>query len=647
MAPVRQTSHATVAITAQNSQYMASRAALEFSSTLGTVDAQSFSVLTAPSNTQQPVQVTVVPTLSPRLEHNIITTATATTNSTNSYNNGPILPITPSIIYMERTVAVAAIRPLSSDDLLDAQSAEWHVPSTSFQTLTERLMAFYSAHDIQKANYKYIGRLLRRKFGSVHIGKTPESWIEQSLQQQLHDRYLNANACSRVCAPPGCGGRYDSNALGWLQWWSIVLAVPAIAILIVGFLTTFDLQEHTLTATVPVLTMQPLNGSQVDGIAYNNWLLDTTSMAGGVSGGVVYPFEPNAKNIDQALLYRPSFSTSALSSKAYVMRVHWMVVDGNGDVVHTMSPTTLASGTAPLAATCLLEGQVCTKKDSRKSKKGLDEYILPPTQAASKGCSVATDMSCRLSESVVSPEGAVEFTENTVSLKGAKLPLSLIMFGAEFRRATEGAASASSTTELSSTMEIRYSAVVQPSQFVGNFLVVVGCLLLFMGMFFLFVVLVFCCCGGDINGEEVRVFDERGDFKGYKTKHRFVHSRRTHSGNSQSDDLCLQLYCLFYCCNFLPDLILCTSSLCDTMCASMGGLCSSVGNMNCCANVTQVGETTGGYCCGCVDRSYSCGCVGGKCGECGEICSDLSEACCCCQDCQNCNCDCGSMDCAC
>ena len=670
--PVQQQHPATAALTQQNSQYLAYRAALEFSSDLATADAQRFSSNTVsnaenhPTTEQQltiPIaQVSLVPTLSPRLDTHDTTNnyyhqhTTSTPPPPGNQNN------VPHVIYMERTVAVAAVYPLTRDELLDAQSAEWKAPSRNFETLTERLMAFYATHDVKKANYRYIGNVLRLKFGTIHIGEQPDAWVEQNLIRQLHDRYLNLDVCSHYCAPPGCGGAYDTNALGWLKWWSIILFLPTLVLLSVGYISLSSHQQYTLRASVPttIQTMQRLNASRVDGTTYNNWkgVVNSVSFVTVVAESSASSAASSAATIDQSLNYIPSFRTATIGhggQENTATRVHWQVLDANDAVVHTMSPTTLVPGRTPHASKCTFDGNTCTSTNGDTS---IDLALYKSsTDNKAVGCMLANDDVCQTTTTVVSQQGEIEFANNAISLKGVKLPLQLHIFGIEFRsNAPTVAASSHLSNVLPShfpaSIEIQYNAT-QPSNALGHFLIVVGCLFLFVGCFFLFVAVTFLCCGGDIISYKDKVYDEKGALKGHKTRTRLASRSRARSANS-SDDLVVQLYCMFYCCAFLPDLLLCTSQLCDVMCSSMGAVCSSL--KSCCDTITgpcicrnnrplNIEQTEGTICCEQISTDCSCGWLQNAAGECVGACFELGEACCC--DCNDCDCDCGSMDCAC
>ena len=290
--------HARAVMVGQNASYLANRAALEFSANLRSVDAQHFTESDIMETTGT---VTLIPTLSPRSE---------SWNHSNArpHDSFPQNNLNPEVIYMCRTVAIATERPLHGDELLNAQSAEWSVPSRNFEQLTERLMVFFSAHDGKKANYHYVGNLLRRNFGEIHIGQQPESFIEQNMLRKLHGRYFETNPCVRVCAPPGCGGAYDTSAPGWLHWWLLVLLLPTIGCLIAGILFTVAIQQYSFTAKVPAtsLEFQLQNISTVDGVRYDNWVAEETSSFSSSSRN-----RPSAVHLlSRLLLFRPTLPPS-------------------------------------------------------------------------------------------------------------------------------------------------------------------------------------------------------------------------------------------------------------------------------------------------------------------------------------------------
>jgi hypothetical protein len=652
----------TTAIMKQNSRYLANRAALTISSTsnnnLATVDARSYFSNTNPSAALPVVTVSLVPTLSPRAEsynntnHQNNHTNGNNSGSTDIHNRGsnnmenenilpgmvPSEPITvptvPTVIYMQRTFAVADTHPLNDKELRDAKAADWLVPSKSFEKLTERLMAFYAAHDVKKANYKYVGKLLRRKFGTIHCGTQPESWAEQSLQNQLHDRYLNQDTCSRICAPPGCGGGYDTNALGWLQWWSIILFIPTVAILVVGFLSTYSTEQQTLSAAISALKMNTSESSNVDGISYKNWKISASKISASGIVGVSVPLKvktTNNKKLDQSLSFIPSFHTNMLSSNDDAMRIAWIMKDANDAIVHSMPPTTLITNAAPRASECKYDGNICSNNKFNTTIDDLAVYKNPTNKNA--GCIITVDRSCHSTTDIlVSQHGSVEFADNRISLKGVELPLTLFVVTAEFRSPAK--TTTIPTKPLFFDINIHYNAV-EPSKLLGHFLIIVGCLLFFIGFFFFFVSTIFFCCGNDIRREEIKIYDEHGTIKGYKKK---TYSKRSdrYRNADMNDDICLQLYCMFYCCNIVPDCFLCMSNICDLMCSSMGSFCSTIGNI--CQDICNPFVSyVGGLSANCTE----------VCSECSGICSDLWEVCFCCNDCSNCDCDCGSLDCAC
>ena len=355
--------------------------------------------------------------------------------------------------------------------------------------------------------------------------------------------------------------------------------------------------------------------------------------------------------------YIPSFRTATIGhggQENTATRVHWQVLDANDAVVHTMSPTTLVPGRTPHASKCTFDGNTCTSTNGDTS---IDLALYKSSTDKAVGCMLANDDVCQTTTTVVSQQGEIEFANNAISLKGVKLPLQLHIFGIEFRsNAPTVAASSHLSNVLPShfpaSIEIQYNAT-QPSNALGHFLIVVGCLFLFVGCFFLFVAVTFLCCGGDIISYKDKVYDEKGALKGHKTRTRLASRSRARSANS-SDDLVVQLYCMFYCCAFLPDLLLCTSQLCDVMCSSMGAVCSSL--KSCCDTITgpcicrnnrplNIEQTEGTICCEQVSADCSCGWLQNAAGECVGACFELGEACCC--DCNDCDCDCGSMDCAC
>ena len=624
---VQQTNHAAAAFNQHNAHYQVSRAALNFSPGLTTIDAQQSinqtGAITA-VNTPAAMNITVIPTLSPRSE------SWHLEQSMDNRHPRSRMDAVPQEIHMWRTVAIAAPHPLHGDDLLDAQAAEWTVPSSSFEKLTERLMAFYSAHDIPKANYRYVGRLLRRHFGEIHIGQQPEAFVEQRLQYDLHERYLNADRCLRICAPPGCGGAYDKSASGFLQWWLIVLFIPTVCLLVGGIWLSYTVQQFSFTSST--VSMLPfLNTINTTDEKYTNWvgqsLLSETFV-------VEVPLVSNVEKMDQSLEYVPSVMSSVLASDSgphdIALRLSWQVVDDTGVVVHTMYPTTLVPQEPPRTSICQYNSlsQSCVVAVANKDSDNDVEVLLsqwkkPPPDEPPIGCVVGKAEMCEPTRRVVSNSGTIAFEENTaLSTKGILLPLKLRITLVEFRvAAKEAAKEQEMITSTEFTIEIQYSAQLRETM-LSSFLIIVGCILLLTGMFFLFIVfLVVCCfCG---YSEKVAIVDKDGNLKGYKNR------RRLNSGSSsasRNDDICLQLYFLFYCCNVLPDLILCFSRVLDLCCGHCTDLCSTCGNF--------------------VSPLFS-SCVFIECGEIGAACSELVDVCYCCADCKDCSCDLGAMDCAC
>ena len=631
--PQRNTTHAETIIQQNNANYHATRALLGFSPRLQTIDFNQ-----APEPV--PMAVTIIPTLSPRSNswHN-----THANNNQSPYplhahfnaGNIAIVQGVPEDIVMMRTVAVATVHPLNRDELLNAQSAEWKVPSPTFNKLTERVMAFYSTHDMKKANYLYIGRLLRNYFGEIHIGVTPEAFIEQNLQNRLHARYLNEHCCSRTVLPPGSGGAYDTSASGWLQWWCIVLLLPTIGLLVGGMVMSTTIQLYSFTSN-PILSFQKLNTSYVNDIQYNNFEIETVP---GTGKTLDFPLNTNINEMDQSLEYIPSLTVPRLgnnNNNNIAFRIHWQVIDATGATVHTMHSTTFVPDNVPRSDFCNYNSMTDSCTSNGRVYSSLSKWENP---SENTGCIINKAERCETTQVKVSNTGLIKFGTSGLSNKGTILPLTLRILQAEFR-SIKGEA-----IDTPNNIQISYQAQFQEN-FLSSFLIVLGCMLLFIGFFFLFVVCFFICCGiCDSSGnEKIASENDDGNILGHKNKK--YYSART-ARSSRDDDICLQLYCMFYCCNFLPDCVLGFSNLCDVMCAHCGLLCSSCSNLcgtlfSSCDFSSHIGEA------GRIGEDVAGHSVGfcAMCEDCGP-CSDLLEACFCCQDCSNCDCACGALDCAC
>ncbi len=523
----------------------------------------------------------------------------------------------PPTLIMQRTVPVPATqRALTDNDFQQAKTAVWPVPSQSFDLLAERLLVFFVAQDPRKAHTRYVGGLLRRTFGAEHCGRTPCAFEEQELQESLRLRYgLDrpggcATPCVRCCAPPGFGGAYDKNAHGWTMWWMMACSVPMLLLLGSGIALAIWAQQYSLVAydAVP-LAMEADNKSATSNSSdVSTYLLNpsqtATTFAADIAGIPPALFRSQARNAnstifcwdigvdtaigmslrgieraEESLEYDPLVRSPGLEladddGGGLTLRVAWQLVDAAGFVV------------SELPVLSLRHDEIGT--------------VMPVA-------------------------GTVRLEKHTTTLKGAELPVRLLVTTAEFcSKSNLTGAAEKELLSVEITLEAHFRREV-----LSSFLIVVGSAFLLVGWVLVLTLLCVCCCvdrPGRVNGKCAS--EDHGKRRGSGARRRA----------SRDDDVCLQIYWLWCCLDTVPNMCFCTTQVCDACCASLGELCGSLSR--------------------CV--SDACGCGGGAaaeggqaaagylciCGECGAACADLCAVCGeCCDDCRTCNCDCGAMDC--
>lgn len=575
------------------------------------------------------------------------------------YQTTPSPGDAPERVYMRRTAAMATAEPLSMAELSEAQTATWPVPSRDYHHLTERLIGFYVVYDRRKANYKYVGRMLRQRFGEMHVGRRPNSFQEQELMNYLRTRYIDSSCCQKWWCAPACGGAYDSSALGWLQWWRNTMFLPGVVLLALGLALALWIQQYYITGDIIRQGSSSNNNntfalvrradSVVDGTTYRNWAVSPdeetrfplVSSSGDISKHVMH-FVPT--------LQVSSFIGHALSptlGKDRVdidLRIAFAVKDRDGMVVHTAAEITLSTANFVSATNCNHStSSSCVNSDNKYSRvqdmlpneKGLANWTKPKGGPA-HGCIVSHGLCVPFEGgdgSDLTMTGTYRFPSNTFTTRAVAWPLHLQLEKLEYRAAVANVEEMYISAP--EYIKVLYEAKVD-SRVLSDFLNVIGVLLLAFGWCVGGLAFCVCCCGGDAGGSR-RVDPFPSDREGTTERQR---GRRRRVGYvSRDDDICTQLYIIWCCADSLPTLCMCTADCCDKGCESLGELCATT--INACSAVT-------GRCCVFCDVCGSCANEAGKsagdqgclyyCMMCGDGAAGL---------CTDCNCDCGALDCAC
>ena len=152
-----------------------------------------------------------------------------------------------------------------------------------------------------------------------------------------------------------------------------------------------------------------------------------------------------------------------------------------------------------------------------------------------------------------------------------------------------------------------------------------------------------CCCSKNPETNQIYPGDctPEDSEREYSSK-----GQRRHGGRyaSTDDDICTQLYVIWFCTDSLPNLCMCTAECCDRACESLGNVCATTINScsSCISKFCMMCESCGNHVCnGSGEETtslYYCMLCGDCWAECGDGAAEL---------CTGCNCDCGALDCAC
>ena len=115
-------------------------------------------------------------------------------------------------------------------------NAQWSLPSANWSTLGERLNMFLQTWCPEKANERTVISLIVSHFGKHFASKRfPNAEMERSIQRTLQRRYVTSTRFQKLCAPPSCGGDYDSGTQGICEWWTKTLLLFVLILLIIAF----------------------------------------------------------------------------------------------------------------------------------------------------------------------------------------------------------------------------------------------------------------------------------------------------------------------------------------------------------------------------------------------------------------------------
>ena len=562
---------------------------------------------------------------------------------------------------------MATAEPLSMAELSEAQMATWPVPSRDYHHLTERLMAFYVVYDRRKANYKYIGMMLRRTFGEMHVGRRPDSFQEQELKNYLRTRYIDTSCCQKWWCAPVCGGGYDSSALGWLLWWRNTMFLPGVCFLAIGLALAVWIQQYHITGDIvshgdnETFTFVRRADSVVDGKMYRNWVVPDSSLATETRFPLV---SSSVDTSNHAMHFVPSIQVSSFIGHALSqtlgkdkvdidLRIAFTVKDSDGMVVHTFAETTLATANFVSATYCnhsktsdtgssscfISDDEYSHVHKMLRNEEGLANWTKPRGETA-HGCVISNGICVPFEGGDVSDPsttGTYRFPSNTFTTRAVAWPLHLQLEKLEYRAAIANVAEMYISAP--EYIKVVYEAEVN-SRVLSDFLSVIGVVLLAFGWCVGGIAFCVCCCGDD-NSRLQRIDPLESDHSNSKRRRQY-RARLA----SRDDDICTQLYIIWCCTDSLPTLFMCTADCCDKGCESFGELCATTINGcsaivgKCCVFCDYCGGLAKSAGDGAGDQGCFYYCM--MCGDCWVQCGDGAAGLC-----TDCNCDCGALDCAC